>query len=200
MTKHVDVSEQMKKKLREVLESQILTYHRSVQDRSDELETEISEELLRYSKGMEFYLNCRVAKSRLVLRPGRVPAVAISLKYGKKSVTTDSNPLLDVVVAFTHRGSYKVRTHEVLKAISPMLDPVREAMFQADIANARVKAMADRSRHAVIQGRIDAARAADRERYMAEVRSLFSRHDNLVTEDDVLQIWRETFVAKVMES
>jgi len=155
-------------------------------------------------QAVHFYLNCRVVKSQMILR-NRDPWVTVTLKFEKTTVTVDDrdNKILSQLMSAEKlvRGiHYYVDRYSICDDVMKMLPPEREALFQADVVNSRARALADPKRKAILQERLNKARAADRERYVAELRGVLRRHDGLIDEEDLVRIWRENLVANIMES
>jgi hypothetical protein len=148
-----------------------------------------AEEELR--EAAEVFLYGRIVEAKIVMYD-RTPIVRVVIRHNGKLHTVDkTSPLASL--------SRSVPEAAIL-ALLPLLPQDQVALQMADIENAAAAALQDPKKLEPIHQRLAAKRAADKERMLARLREVFRGHDDLVSEDEILQLWRETMCAEVMES
>lgn len=160
-------------------------------------------------KAVEIMMLGRVSDAQIVMFD-RTPMVRVILRHQGKTYKVDkSNPLLSLierkiagsrVSGLPHNVVGSAWSKELSEQILSFLPQNRVAAVMADIANAAAKASQDPKKLAPIRARLNAKRMADKERLKARIREVFHDHDDLLSEDDVIQIWRETMCREIMDS
>ena len=140
----------------------------------------------------EIFLYGRVVEAKIVMYD-RTPIVRVVIRHNGKLHTVDkTSPIASL--------SRSVPEAAIL-ALMPLLPQDQVAMQMANIENAAAAALQDPKKLEPIHQRLAAKRTADKERMMARLREVFRGHDDLVSEDEILQLWRETTICEeVMES
>ena len=82
----------------------------------------------------------------------------------------------------------------------PLLPKTQLAMQMADIENAASKIMPDPEKTNPIRERINKMRLADKERLTARIRRCFIENNDLLTEEDILTLWREITICEVVHN
>jgi len=156
-------------------------------------------------KAIEVFLFGRVADATIVMFD-RTPMVRIILRHGGKAYKVDkSNPLLSLVDRFINAeipssAIPATWSDELVEHLLPILPQDLQADVMARIATAAAVAVQDPKKIGPIRARLNTRRAVDKERLMARIREVFHDHDDLVSEDEILQLWRETMCREVMDS
>jgi len=139
----------------------------------------------------ESFLYGKVGTGRIVLYE-RTPVVRVSLLYGKKKWTlVKTNPLLSMInshssVCFMDSGD------DLAKLILKMLPKNLVAEQMARIAAAADVALSDPKKVEPIRERLRKLRAADKESYRRKIRDLFSRNHDMLKDEEIEQLWRES--------
>lgn len=147
---------------------------------------------------VELFLYGKVHDARVVLFD-RTPMVRVSLRYGKKSRSVDKmNPLRNLIDTFP--ASTLVDPTRLQDEILPLLPQELVAMQMADIENASAAVLLDPKKTAKVRTRLQTIYAADKERLLATIRRALSGHNGMITETEVIQLWRECLCAEVQDS
>jgi hypothetical protein len=148
-------------------------------------------------EAVDLFLHGRVVDADIVMYD-RTPMIKVNIRHHGKTYRVNKATPLRHMLATKMNGN---PMSEALAAkILPLLPQDHVASQMANIENAAAATMLDEKKLAPIRERFNAKRAADKERLMTRIREVFKDHDDLVSEDEVLQAWRETFAAEVMES
>jgi hypothetical protein len=148
---------------------------------------------------VEQFLYGKVHDARVVLY-GRTPMTRVSIRYGNKSRSTqDPNPLGNLIGTFPMitGTSFPI---SLQNAILPLLPQDLVAMKMADIKNAIAQVLLNPKKTAKVKAQIIMHQIADKERLIAQIRRAFSDGRSVLTEADVVQLWRECLVGDVMDS
>ena len=163
---------------------------------------------------VDVFLNGRIAGANIVMYD-RTPMVRVILRYRGKAYRLDKTHPLEGLLSTirttqsTNRlpvppngyaVAYTSQWTEFADKLLPLLPQDLVAMKLADIENAAAAALQDPKKTGPIHGRLAAKRAADKEKLLARIREVFKGHDDLVSKEEILQMWDETFVAEVMDS
>jgi hypothetical protein len=148
-------------------------------------------------EAVDIFLHGKVGDANIVMYD-RTPMVKVNIRHRGKTYKINKSIAFRHIIAHALGGS---PLSEVLsEKILPLLPQDEVAMQLASIENSSAAALQDEKKLAPIRARFNAKRAADKERLMARIRDVFKDHDDLLSEDEVLQMWRETFAREVMES
>ena len=147
----------------------------------------------------EALLYGKVKNARIVVYD-RTPMVRLSIKYDKTMWTiSQTNPLVGMIdtLHIIKGGSWPTA---IAKEILPLLPLDQMAIQMSDIMNASAAVLLDPKKTGKVRDHMKKIRATDKERLMATIRRVFSGHDNMISEDEVIQMWRETLVSGVHDS
>jgi hypothetical protein len=148
-------------------------------------------------EAVDFFLHAKVQDADIVMYD-RTPMVKVNMRYqGKSHKINKANPFSHILGIFTGGSPL---TEAIAKTVLPILPQDQVAMQLADIENMAAAALQDEKKLAPIRERLNAKRTADKERLLARIREVFKDHDDLLSEDEILQLWRETFAREIMES
>ncbi len=151
-------------------------------------------------RSADVLLNGRVREAHISLFD-RTPVIRVTISYdGAKVVLNKSNPLQQLLARFAIVGNMSPTFEKFCEEIFKVLPQEELAMQMADIENVSAQALQDPKKLEPIRERINKRRVADKERLTAKVREVFRGHDNLISEEEILAMWRETMCAEVMDS
>ncbi|MGH9917381.1 MAG: hypothetical protein ACRD6W_00700 [Nitrososphaerales archaeon] len=146
---------------------------------------------------VDIFLNGKVVDADIVMYE-KTPMVKVDIRHrGKTRRINKAEPLRHLLAVVGASGPLN---EALAKALLPLLPQDQVAMQVASIENAAAAALADPAKRDPIIERLRLKRAADKERLMLRIREVFKDHDKLLTEEEVLQLWREGLVAEVMDS
>jgi hypothetical protein len=146
---------------------------------------------------VDIFLNGVVKEVHIVMFD-KTPMLRVEIRHGGKTHKINKGDPLHHLIAQALNGN--PLTEHYVKKLLPLLPQDLVAMKMADIENAAAAALQDPKKTGPIHERMAARRAADKEKLLARIREVFKGHDDLVSEAEILQLWRETMVAEVMES
>ena len=151
-------------------------------------------------------MHCKVASADFVLidkTPMQRVLLRVPKRGSRKAQTIRVSPdslVLDLMWKRNHNDVFGSFLVEMAQVVASVIPAERMAILRADMANACAAAALDPKKLAPIQARIDQARVADRERFTAQIRNLIRKNDGLLSEKDIVKIWRECIVEEIMES
>lgn len=158
---------------------------------------------------VEFLARCRVAGATLSLIAGEVPMVRVRLRDAKRTRTVGpSSWLPDTLAAFgfladshVSIGAWARPWERFDPYVRTLLGQERVVSLEADVQNAKAKVLADEHQVADVRGRLDKKRELERQRQIRIVAQTFKNvpHD-LLTEEDVVKLWRENQIRVILES
>jgi hypothetical protein len=176
-------SQAVEKVLQEVLQC---TGRPSVADRVDEL--------------VDVFLHGRVPRANIVMYD-RTPMVRVVIRHKGKDYRVDKGrPLVSLLMPLCKELTAVHPIKDVADKILAILPEDEVALQVANIENASAEALQDEKKLAPIRERLNSRRIADKERLVARIREVFKDHDNLLTEDEVIQLWREGLVREIMDA
>jgi hypothetical protein len=148
-------------------------------------------------EAVDLLLHGRVVDADIVMYD-RTPMVKVNIRHQGKTYRVNK------AIPFRHMLAMKMNGNPLSDGLAakilPLLPADEVAIQMANIENASAAALQDEKKLGPIRERFNAKRAADKERLLARIREVFKGHDDLVSEAEILQLWRETMVAEVMES
>ena len=150
----------------------------------------------------ETFLYGNVLEAKIVMYD-KTPIVRMVIRHAGRVYTVDKGEPLKSLLAHMQRLEKLTSPSDrldIAKALLPLLPQDMVAMKMADIENKASEALLDPKKTGPIHKRLAARRAADKEKLRARIREVFKGHDDLVSEDEVLMLWRETMCAEVMDS
>jgi len=131
------------------------------------------------------------------------PMPRVLLTIGKVKVKANPYALLREVLLIRQKGgggAYPDRSvMEAVEAMDPVLGPYLAAV-RADALNSVQKALADERVTSPIRERLDKKRALMRSKAVETTKHHFAGIRGLLTEDEVVALWREGLVGEVMDS
>lgn len=174
----------------------------------DVLQREIMDLLPRLQSAVEFLARCRVAGASLSLIAGEVPMVRVRLRDAKRTRTVGpSSWLPDALAAFglpsgpamtSVRAGFPDRLAAKLRKVMPQ---DRLAELDAGVLAAKAQALADEAQVAGMKGKLARKKELERQRQLKLVAQTFRAVPaDLLTEEDVVRLWRENQVRDVLES
>jgi hypothetical protein len=130
-----------------------------------------------------------------------IPRVDVRVTVAGKArkVRTGPGNMLHDVFETVHGLAPDRSMREAMDAVEPALRALL-AGVRADAANAVQKALADDRITRPIRERLEKKRALARQNALDATRHHFRNYREILTEDDVMQLWREGLVGEVMES
>ena len=153
----------------------------------------------------EAFLYGKVCNARIVVY-GQTPMVRLTIKHKDETccgtgmwTIGQTDPFTSMINSF----NLITGTHwptDIAKEVLPLLPPDQVAMQMADIVNASAAVLLDPKKTAKARERMRILRAGDKERLMAAIRRAFADHDNMISESEIIQMWRETLVCEVQDS
>lgn len=146
---------------------------------------------------VDIFLNGVIKEAHIIMFD-KTPMLRVEIRHGGKTHRIDKGNPFHHLIAQAINGS--PLTEHYVKKLLPLLPQDQVAMKMADIENAAAAALQDPKKTGPIHKRLAARRAADKEKLLARIREVFKGHDDLVSEDEVLMLWRETMCAEVMDS
>jgi len=167
------------------------------------LEPELSDAIVEGVRlAAETFLYGTVIEAKIVMYD-KTPIVRMVVRYAGKVYTIDKGDPLKSLFAHMQRLEKLTSPSDrvdIARVLLPLLPQDVVAMKMADIENKASEALLDPEKTGPIHKRLAARRAADKEKLLARIREVFKGHDDLVSEDEVLMLWRETMCAEVMDS
>jgi hypothetical protein len=148
-------------------------------------------------EAVDIFLHGKVGDANIVMYD-RTPMVKVNIRHRGKTYKINKSIAFRHIIAHALGGS--PLSEVFAEKILPLLPQDEVAIVMANIENASAAALQDEKKLAPIRARFNAKRAADKERLMARIRDVFKDHDNLLTEDEVIQLWREGLVREIMDS
>jgi hypothetical protein len=148
-------------------------------------------------EAVDIFLHGKVGDANIVMYD-RTPMVKVNIRHRGKTYKIHKSIAFRHIIAHALGGN--PLSEVFAEKILPLLPQDEVAMQLASIENSSAAALQDEKKLAPIRARFNTKRAADKERLMARIRDVFKDHDDLLSEDEVLQMWRETFAREVMES
>lgn len=162
----------------------------------------------RIAEVLAFVAACRVTGASLSLVAGHAPMVRVRLRAsGRTRTVNPSSWLADVLNAAglpLGQASRSVKAgfpERVAAKLRKLLPNERIECLDADIQAARTEALADRKKVGEVQERLAKKRETERQRQLKIVSHAFKNvpHD-LLSEEEVLQLWRENQIRHVLET
>lgn len=152
----------------------------------------------------EFYFAARVSGAKVVLPDGKTPQARIVLKAGKKARTVPQEGALESLLwSECGIGNGPGQDIRGLAArLEALWEPDRRMERQAAVTAAVSKALANDRKMDPVRDRIRRKREQERQGLLRNIKgALQSGYDlDLITEDDLLQLYREELVSKVLKS
>jgi hypothetical protein len=149
-------------------------------------------------EAIDIFLNGRVVGADIVMYD-KTPMIKVDIRHkGKLYRINKVNPLQHLISRCWNNGS--PLTVRVIHHLLPMMPQDRMAMQMANIENASAAALLDPKKTDPIRERLAVKRAIDKEKLLSQIREVFKGHDDLISEEEILQLWRETMCAEVMDS
>lgn len=174
------------------------------------LHREIMDLLPRIQSAVEFLGRCRVAGASLSLVAGEVPMVRVRLRDAKRTRTVGpSTWLADALCAFgwpqspamSNTGLRKGFPERLAAKMRKVMSQIRIAELEADVQSATAAALADEHQVGGIRDRLAKKRELERLRQLKVLADTFHGvSSDLVSEEDVVRLWRERQVRDVLES
>ncbi len=167
---------------------------------------ELTPEVIRV---VAFITKCRVTGASLSLIAGNIPMVRVRFKSANSSKTVNPSTWMpDIIASFgiprawpkfdPIRSGFPERLSERLKEV---ITKERIVFLEADVQNARANALVDEHQVRRIRCMVEKRRELERQRQIKTIAQTFKNLPvDLLSEDDIVKLWRETTVSNILES